>query len=239
MKRTTATILENLLCSWEENKSDMRLSKWRQSLHSWLSLMSLQYFNKWYFSLCVCSHRKSCDYDAPGYKHAVRNGLTFYVRIHDAGVPAEETPLVRVHRFELTGEERNGGCQERDRGVNISVETTWRNVLLCMSVFLWHHKIRHRYIFNALLCAIRIASVAAILRMSLSSWWESRSSLRSWHSMHISGRKSEGGGGGWKRMTARIDEACGEEKTLKNTGLRSETMRRKMESFLQVVVGMR
>lgn len=40
-------------------------------------------------------------------------------------------------------------------------------------------------------------------------------------------------------MTARIDEACGEEKTLKNTGLRSETMRRKMESFLQVVVGMR
>lgn len=40
-------------------------------------------------------------------------------------------------------------------------------------------------------------------------------------------------------MTARIDEACGEEKTLKNTGLRSETMRRKMERFLQVVVGMR
>lgn len=40
-------------------------------------------------------------------------------------------------------------------------------------------------------------------------------------------------------MTARIDEACGEENTLKNTGLRSETMRRKMEGFLRVVLGMR
>ncbi len=128
---------------------------------------------------------------------------------------------------------------ERDRGVNISVETTWRNVLLCMSVFLLHHKIRHRYIFNALLCAIRITSAAEILRMSLSSWWESRSSLRSWHSMHISGRKSEGGDGGWKRMTAQIDGACGEEKTLKNTGLKSEITRRKVESFLRVGLGMR
>lgn len=115
------------------------------------------------------SHRKSCDYDAPGYKNAVRNGLAFYVRVSDAGVPAKEAPLVWFHRFELTGEERNGGCQERDRGVNIYVETTWRNVLLCMSVFLLHHKIRHRYIFNVLLCAIRITSAAEILRMSLSS----------------------------------------------------------------------
>lgn len=40
-------------------------------------------------------------------------------------------------------------------------------------------------------------------------------------------------------MTARIDEACGEEKTLKDTGLRSETTRRKMESFLRAVLGMR
>lgn len=37
-------------------------------------------------------------------------------------------------------------------------------------------------------------------------------------------------------MTARIDEACGEEKTLK-TGLRSETMRRKMESFVVSCAG--
>lgn len=72
----------------------------------------------------MCSHRKSCNYDAPGYKHTVRNGLTFYVRVSDAGVPAEEAPLVWSHRFELTGEERNGGCQERDRRVNVSVETT-------------------------------------------------------------------------------------------------------------------
>ncbi len=60
------------------------------------------------------SHRKSCDYDAPGYKNDVRNGLAFYVRVSDAGVPAKEAPHVWFHRFELTGEERNGGCQERE-----------------------------------------------------------------------------------------------------------------------------
>lgn len=37
-------------------------------------------------------------------------------------------------------------------------------------------------------------------------------------------------------MTARIDEACGEEKTLKME-LRSETMRRKMESFVVSCAG--
>ncbi len=60
------------------------------------------------------SHRKSCDYDAPGYKNDVRNGLAFYVRVSDAGVPAKEAPHVWFHRFELTGEERNGGCQKRE-----------------------------------------------------------------------------------------------------------------------------
>lgn len=40
-------------------------------------------------------------------------------------------------------------------------------------------------------------------------------------------------------MTAWIDEACGEEKTLKNTGLRSETISWKMESFSRVALGMR
>lgn len=82
----------------------------------------------------MCSHRKSRDYDAPGYKHAIRNGLIFNVGVGDAGVPTEEAPHVRSHRFELTGEERNGGCQERDRRVNVSVETTWRNVLVSVSL---------------------------------------------------------------------------------------------------------